>query len=510
MSRKSFLATIILAFCLACISQKKKEAPQAETNNKFKTLYTWKIIQNISWPAERDSGYFRISVIGKTSMYDFMKEWETGRNVNTQEIRVQRYSGFDAYKSGIKKSQSPHVLYIGPDFSHIIDSLRQRTSTRGVLIITEKDGFLRYGSMVNFVLEDSRVRFEIGTAEFERNALVGSPELLALATNVYNGDVKSYWEEHPTKKGISLEQLSKQELLAYLQSVQTNLENEKQIANTLRDENTELKSSNDSLFREWSNLYKESLDQKEAQGKGRLASVEGDYYALIIGNNDYELDELDLDKPLDDAGKLKRILESNYNFQPANIVMLSNTTRDEIFESIYNFRQVLTRGDNLLIFYAGHGYWDENIQQGYWWPVDADPNNPSNWLSNSDLREQIRGINSAHTLLISDACFSGAIFKTRGAQAIRKAERDIQLLYKLPSRRAMTSGGVSSVPDNSIFFKYLSKNLKENKENYLLSSDLFDQVRENVLNNSIIVPQEGVIMETGDEGGDFVFIRKNK
>jgi len=173
-------------------------------------------------------------------------------------------------------------------------------------------------------------------------------------------------------------------------------------------------------------------------------------------------------------------------------------------------RTRVTVNDNLLLFYAGHGFWDESIKQGYWWPKDATTNDPSNWLSNSDLREQLRGINSAHTLLVSDACFSGGIFRTRDASAIKSASIDYQMLYKMPSRRAITSGTLTAVPDRSVFVEYLIKRLKENKEQFLPSQQLFGSLRLAVINNSATVPQEGVIAETGDEGGDFIFIKKTK
>lgn len=164
--------------------------------------------------------------------------------------------------------------------------------------------------------------------------------------------------------------------------------------------------------------------------KTKIIKPTGNYYALLIGNSDYDLDELDLDKPAQDVDELANLLKSHYQFDSDKVVKLLNSDRNSTFQALYKLRQHLTPEDNLLIFYAGHGYWDEQIGQGYWWPTDATKNSPSNWLSNSDLREQIRGINTAHTLLISDACFSGGIFKTRGAGDIRKANRDIQLLWK--------------------------------------------------------------------------------
>ena len=79
----------------------------------------------------------------------------------------------------------------------------------------------------------------------------------------------------------------------------------------------------------------------------------------------------------------------------------------------------------------------------------------------------------------------------------------------MPSRRAITSGTLSSVPDNSVFFRYFIKYLDENQQKFVASGDLFTTIRTSVLNNSLTVPQDGVIMDTGDEGGDFIFIKED-
>ena len=205
---------------------------------------------------------------------------------------------------------------------------------------------------------------------------------------------------------------------------------------------------------------------------------------------------------------MKETLCSNYEFQPENVKVLTDPSRQEIISELYKFRSKISPEDNLLIFFAGHGFWDEHIKQGYWWPKDARKQDPSFWLSNSDLREQIRGINSRHTLLISDACFSGGIFKTRGVEDMRNAPVEIQMLYKTKSRRAITSGNLTTVPDQSVFFDFLIKRLAENKEQFISSQSLFSSLKLAVINNSLVIPQEGVILDAGDEGGDFIFIRK--
>ncbi len=236
----------------------------------------------------------------------------------------------------------------------------------------------------------------------------------------------------------------------------------------------------------------------------------GRYFGLLIGVSDYLDNRLDLEKPAGDAEHLKSVLMQDYVFSDTTTTLLINPTRQNILVALFNLRKVVGPRDNLLIFYAGHGYWDEEARQGYWWARDATANDPSNWLSNSDVREQIRSIKSKHTLLISDACFSGGIFRTRSAAALQQASIDVQMLYKLPSRRAITSGTLTTVPDKSVFFEYLVKRLEENASDFMTSQQLFDSFRQAVINNSMVVPQDGVIAEAGDEGGDFVFIRRKK
>jgi hypothetical protein len=78
----------------------------------------------------------------------------------------------------------------------------------------------------------------------------------------------------------------------------------------------------------------------------------------------------------------------------------------------------------------------------------------------------------------------------------------------MPSRKAMTSGTLTVVPDKSSFVEYLIDRLSENSEKYLSAEQLFSSFRIAVINNSDVVPQFGEIRGVGDEGGDFIFILK--
>jgi hypothetical protein len=235
----------------------------------------------------------------------------------------------------------------------------------------------------------------------------------------------------------------------------------------------------------------------------------GDYHALLIGVQDYRSSEINkLDFPVADAEKLQQLLISGYQFSPGNVTLLKNPDRKAILRAFEQLRKRLTTEDSLLIFFAGHGVWNEEMRQGYWLPVDAaGMDDPSDWIPNSVIRDYLKGIKARHILLVADACFSGGIFKVR--DAFNRASVSMQEINKLKSRKAITSGALKTVPDRSVFVQYLLARLSDNREPYLDTQKLFASFREAVINNSATnqTPLYGAIAEADDEGGDFIFVR---
>lgn len=236
--------------------------------------------------------------------------------------------------------------------------------------------------------------------------------------------------------------------------------------------------------------------------------IQGKYYGLIIGINDYT-DPLitSLDRPVYDAESFYNTILARYTFETENVRLLRNATYADIVESLDYFSKTVQEEDNFLIFYAGHGFWDKSSGIGSWLPSDARKESKTAWFRNSALRDYLREIKSRHTLVISDACFAGSIFKTRSA--FNEYNLAIDKLYELPSRKAMTSGTLTEVPDQSAFLKYLNDRLLQNENKFITSEELYSSFRMAVINNSKAIPQFGVIQEVGDEGGDFIFVRRD-
>lgn len=231
------------------------------------------------------------------------------------------------------------------------------------------------------------------------------------------------------------------------------------------------------------------------------------YHGLLIGIDDYKNRNMeDLENPIKDAEQLYQILTDKYTFDPENVQVLKNPKRTDIIRELDLLRDKTTPNDNLLIFYAGHGYYDEEAEIGYWLPSDATMETSADWFPNSTLVNHLKAIKSKHTLLITDACFAGSIFKSRSVSMTE--EVIYERIYELSSRKAMTSGTLTKVPDESVFVKYLIQRLSENQDTYLSSEELFSSMRMAVISNSNVLPRYGEIQNVGNEGGDFIFLKR--
>ena len=240
----------------------------------------------------------------------------------------------------------------------------------------------------------------------------------------------------------------------------------------------------------------------------------GDYYALIIGVDKYSGSWQPLKNGVKDAKAVEALLRQKYKIDVFKTLYDVQATRKNIITTMEWLAANVKEKDNVLIYFSGHGEYKQQLGKGYWVPVDAQSNSTSDYISNNDIQTFLSGIKSKHTLLISDACFSGDIFRgnTIGVP-FENSERYYKEVNNLASRQALTSGGIEPVMDggkegHSVFAYYFLKALTGNANKFYDASQLFSTIKIPVTNNSEQSPQFQSIKNTGDEGGQFIFIKK--
>jgi hypothetical protein len=236
----------------------------------------------------------------------------------------------------------------------------------------------------------------------------------------------------------------------------------------------------------------------------------GRYHAIVIGNNDYG-DLPDLKTAVTDAEAVAATLREEYGYE---VDLLVNATRSDILGALARVRADLGPDDNLLVYYAGHGVVDTYAEEGYWMPVDAEKENPANWVSNSDITNMLRAIRAKHVLVVADSCYSGTLVRAANVELKTAQERAawIRKMVVKRTRTAMVSGGVEPVMDagggeHSVFAKAFLDALRTN-EDVMEGQKLFSAIKRPVALEAEQTPQYSDIRRAGHDGGDFMFVRK--
>ncbi len=231
-------------------------------------------------------------------------------------------------------------------------------------------------------------------------------------------------------------------------------------------------------------------------------------FLLVIGIDNYKYWP-PLGNAVADAKNIKQTLLNQYEVNSDNVFELYNNdaTRNSIINELIKIKRELTNNDNLIIYYAGHGDYNTKTDEGAWIPVNANVNSESEYLGNKTLLGFLNSLNTKHTFLIADACFSGSLFVSDDEMTY-KPNND-----KIKSRWGFTSGNIEYVADGgqgqgSPFAKYLTEALTENKREYIAVTELISYVKFKVRNNAIQTPIGRPLKLDGNEGGEFLLYTK--
>jgi uncharacterized caspase-like protein len=247
----------------------------------------------------------------------------------------------------------------------------------------------------------------------------------------------------------------------------------------------------------------------------------GQYHALVIGNDHYR-QWVPLNTAIADATAVSSLLKDRYGFQ---VTLLKDATRKDILKALNELRKTLTERDQLLIYYAGHGFLEPSIDRGYWIPIEGDLQDNSEWIEFPAVTDLLQLIPAKQVLVVADSCFAGKLTRSAlGHVGPDTADQSRQgLLRELGNRKirtALTSGGAKPVLDDggaghSVFATAFLKVLTDNATE-LETERLYWAVRAHVVQTAERlkfeqVPTYAPIHMAGHEGlGDFVFVPTGK
>ena len=182
------MAGLVCAVLLAWIAGSTGSCAWAQDDaaileQRIKAVFLYKFAGYVDWPATsfaRPDAPFTIAVAGAEQLATELSQAVAGRTVNDRPVAVRRL------KPG-ESLDGVHILFVGKGECARLIQLVKIAQTRSVLTVTESEGALAQGSVINFVVAERRVRFEISVDSAEKSKLRLSSRLLAVAQQVHTG-----------------------------------------------------------------------------------------------------------------------------------------------------------------------------------------------------------------------------------------------------------------------------------------------------------------------------------
>ena len=236
-------------------------------------------------------------------------------------------------------------------------------------------------------------------------------------------------------------------------------------------------------------------------------------YALIFATDEYD-HWSDLVNPVFDSRTIGDELKKTYGY---NVEVVENASQSEVLKKLRDYAEKKYKPlDQLFIFFAGHGTYDQTFGEGFVVTKESEANDEgkTTYLSHNRLRSIVNNIPCEHIFLAMDVCFGGTfdavLASSRGGEEVYKEQNQAEfitrkLTYK--TRRYLTSGGKTYVSDgvpgkHSPFAKNFLEALRSRggRDGVLTLPELYTFVE-----RLKIQPRFG---EFGDNapGSDFVFI----
>lgn len=168
---KKYILLILFALCFTFKSQAQEE--------KYISLFVYNFTKYFDWPEETKSGDFLIQILGHKSVYDELARITTGKTVGSQKIVVEHITSIDDINSNAQ------IFFLGHWQTRHWYTVKSSIYSSSTLLVTEFEGLLNKGAMINFVIRDGSIKFEFHKTNTSNAGLKTDPRLVQLAYSVF-------------------------------------------------------------------------------------------------------------------------------------------------------------------------------------------------------------------------------------------------------------------------------------------------------------------------------------
>lgn len=159
------------------------EATETVDEDVLKVAYIFNFVKFTQWPKsafEDSESKFNLCTIGDNPLSGELTDLEN----NSVKKRIIRVTHLDKGGEDEILAQGCHLLFIEGEAKELTALLGKLTGSP-LLIVSEREGFVTNGGVINLKIVDKKVHFEVNLETANKNKIVISSHLLKLALKVY-------------------------------------------------------------------------------------------------------------------------------------------------------------------------------------------------------------------------------------------------------------------------------------------------------------------------------------
>ena len=168
-------AAIVVLACLSMLRASVSFARSTPPEYMIKAAYLYHFAMFVDWPAEAfasKNAPIVIGIVGNDPFGPAIDDTVRDKRIDGRPLVVKRLD----WAQDLRQC---HILFLA-DGGRIADLVR-RLGGLSVLIVGETQDLASHGAVINFRIEDNRVRFDINVDAAKRSHLTISSQLLNLA-----------------------------------------------------------------------------------------------------------------------------------------------------------------------------------------------------------------------------------------------------------------------------------------------------------------------------------------
>jgi len=194
LSRNCNLTGLMMLIIVAIVTASVRSETESNREYRIKTAFLYNFIKFIDWPKEKiadNNEPITIGIIGKDPFGDAFVPLKN-KQLKSKKVAVKRFKSLEKMKKAdsegkqeldkqIEMIRKCHLLFICSSEQENLGEIINLVKEHNVLTVAEVTGFLKAGGIINLLMEEEKVRFEINASAARKAGLKVSSELLRLA-----------------------------------------------------------------------------------------------------------------------------------------------------------------------------------------------------------------------------------------------------------------------------------------------------------------------------------------